>query len=207
MTKVLVATFINEAKAKEAFSKLNEFDLKGDIYLYDKMMVRKLHNGDYETIKGGTNEGWRAFGGMAVGGLIGALGGPIGFIVGLYAGAVVGAVSEMNYYDFNDEFIKNIEKTNAPGMLSIIVEVEQEDVDFIEVSLNSFGAVIWQSDIAYKYDDAMLLQLKNLDGEILLQRLKLKEDISTEKDEVEKKIVFLRDKRNAIIKAYGSKTE
>lgn len=203
MSKVFVATFINETKAMDAFNKLIALDSIGDIYLYDKMMLRKLHNGDYETIKGGTNEGWRALGGMALGGLLGALGGPIGFIVGLYAGAVVGAVSEMNYYDFTDEFISKVEKANSPGMITIIVEVAQEDEDFIQLSLDSFGAVIWQSAVAYKFDNTMQSQLQSIDNEISLQRILLKESIGNEKKEIEKNIVSLIEKRRASINAYS----
>jgi len=204
MTKVIVASFKDEKKAMDAFKKLSELESLGDISLYDKIIVRKLKNGDYETLKGDSSEGWRALGGMAVGGLLGAIGGPIGFIIGLYAGTAIGAMSEINHYDFANDFIEKVEKRVVAGTVSIIAEMDEEDKDFIDLSLKPFGAVIWKSNVDYAYDDYMHEQLDEVEDEIAEQRAGLKKSIGKEKEKIQKKIMALKERRKEKIAAFDA---
>ena len=195
MTKIMVASFKDEKKAMDVFKKLNELESLGNISLYDKIIVRKKKNGDYETLKGDSSEGWRALGGMAVGGLLGAFGGLIGFIMGIYAGSVIGVMSEFSHYDFANDFIERVEKKVVTGTVSIIAEIDEEDNDFIDLSLEPFGAVIWKTNVDYAYDDYMNEQLDEVEEEIAEQRAGLKKSIGKEKDKIEKKITALKEKR------------
>lgn len=204
MTKVMVASFKDEKKAMDAFKKLNELESLGDISLYDKIMVRKKKNGEFETIIDDSGEGWRALGGMAVGGLLGVLGGPIGLVIGLYAGSIVGAMSEVSHIDFADDFIQNVEKGLDTGTVSIIAETNEEDKDFIELSLQRFGAVVWKSNVEYVYDAYMAEQLEGVENEIAEQRTKLKKSIGKEKEKIEKKITVLKEKRKATIATFNT---
>lgn len=204
MTKVLIASFKDEINAMNAFKKLNELESFGEISLYDKIIVRKKINGDYETIKGDSSEGWRALGGMAVGGLLGAIGGPIGFIIGLYAGTAIGAMTEINHYDFANDFIEKIEKRVVAGTVSIIAEMDEEDKDIIDHSLKPFGAVIWKSNVDYAYDDYMHEELDELEDEIAEQRTSLKKSIGKEKEKIQKKISALKERRNDKIAAFDA---
>jgi uncharacterized membrane protein len=195
MTKVMVASFKDEAKAMDALHKLNELESFGDISIYDKIMVRKKKNGDYETLKEDSSEGWRALGGMAIGGLLGTLGGPLGFIIGLYAGVAIGAIAEINHFDFAEDFIKKVENKMAAGTVSIIAEIDEEDNDFIDISLNPFGAAILKSNLDFAYDNYMNEQIEEIEDEISEQRAELKKAIGKDKEKIEKKITALKEKR------------
>ena len=191
----MVASFTEEKHALNGYKKLNELEALGNISLYDKIMVRKNSNGDYETLKGDSSEGWRAFGGMAVGGLLGALGGPIGLVIGLYAGIVIGSISEAYHYDFANDFVKNIETGVAPGTVSIIAEIDEDDHDFIEQSLQPFGAIVWTTNVDYAYDDYSIDQVEEIEEDIAVQRAELKKSIGKEKEKIEQKITELKEKR------------
>src|SRR4051812_28059409 len=115
MTRLLVLSFTEEIKASDALRKLNELEKKGDITIYEKTMVRKQENGDYEILKEENTEGWKTITGMALGGLLGMLGGPIGLVVGLYAGTTIGAYSVMGHYDYAEEFIRKVENNMLSG--------------------------------------------------------------------------------------------
>jgi len=186
----------------EAFKKLSELEALGDISLYDKIIIRKMKNGDYETLKGDSSEGWRALGGMAIGGLLGAIGGPIGFVIGLYAGTAIGAISEVNHFDFAADFIEKLEKRVTTGAVSIIAEIDEEDNDFVDLSLKPFSAVIWKSDVDYAYDDYMNEQMDEVEDEIAEQRAGLKKSMGKEKTKIEKKIKALKEKRIAMMATF-----
>jgi hypothetical protein len=141
---------------------------------------------------------------MAVGGLLGAIGGPIGFIIGLYAGTAIGAISEINHYDFANDFIEKVEKRVAAGTVSIIAEIDEEDKDFIDQSLKPLGAVIWKSNVDYAYDDYMLEQLDEVEDEIAEQRAGLKKSIGKEKEKIQKKIIALKERRKEKIAAFDA---
>jgi uncharacterized membrane protein len=204
MTKVVVASFKDERKAMEAFKKLNDLESFGDISLYDKIIVRKMKNGDFETLKADSSEGWRAWGGMVAGGLLGAIGGPIGFIIGLYAGTAIGGISEINHYDFAKEFIEKIERRVAAGTISIIAEMDEEDKEFIDVALKPFGAVILRSNVDYAYDDYMHQQLDEVEDDIAEQRAGLKNSIGKEKEKIKNIIVALKEKRKEKISEFDA---
>jgi uncharacterized membrane protein len=195
MTKVIVASFKDVKKAKEAFRKLNELESNGDISLYDQIMLRKKENGEYETLKENTDDDWTVLGVMAVGGLLGTLGGPIGFIIGLYAGAAIGAIAEINQYDFEEDFISKIEKQMPTGTISIIAEIDEDDNDFVDMYLNPFGAVILKSNVDFEYDNYMSEQIDEIEDEISEQRTQLKKSIGKEKTIIEKKIAALKEQR------------
>ncbi len=204
MTKVMVASFKDEKKAMNAFKKLNELESLGDISVYEKIIVRKQKNGDYETLKDDSGEGWRALGGMAVGGLLGAIGGPIGFVIGLYAGTAIGALSEIDHYDFANDFIEKLENNVAVGTVSIIAEIDEEDENFIDLYLKPFDAVIWRSNVDYAYDDYMNEQLEEVEDDIADERAELKKSIGKEKEKIQKKITALKEKRKATMAKFDA---
>jgi uncharacterized membrane protein len=195
MTKIIVASFKDEANAMNAMHKLNTLESFGDISIYEKTMVRKTKNGDYEILKGDGNDGWRALGGMIVGGLVGAIGGPIGLLLGLYAGVAIGGFAEINHYDMEDDFIKKIETKMAVGTVSIFAEIDEEDNDFIDIALKPFEAVIIKSNIDFAYDDYMNEQIEEYEDEISEQRVAFKKAAINDKEKIQKKIAELKAKR------------
>jgi len=199
MTKVIVASFKEEEKAIKALHKLVELDSFGDISIYDRMMVRKKANGDYEILKeDGSNE-WRTITGMAVGGLIGLLGGPVGVVVGMCTGTVIGGISESSHYNLEGDFLAKIEKSMPVGEISIVAEIDEYSIGFIETYLKPFGAKILKSDVDFEFDQYVKDDIDEIDEDIADARVELKKSIGNEKVKIEKKIAALKTKRKLII--------
>ncbi len=204
MSKVIVASFTDEKKAMAAFSKLNELESIGDISLYDKRIVRKNTDGTTQTLKADSSNVWTSFGGMAAGGLLGTLGGPIGFIIGLYAGAAVGSFAQMEQYEFEGDFIKNIEKEMSAGTVSVIAEIDEADTDFIILQLVPMGAEILHSDVDFQYGNYMNGQVMAIEDNISSQRAGLKKAAAAEKGEIEHHIGLLKVNRRAKLAAFDA---
>lgn len=195
MTKILVASFKDEANAMSALHKLNELESFGEISIYEKTMVRKMKDGNYEILKGESNGGWKALSGMAIGGLLGILGGPLGILIGLYAGVTIGGFVELNHYNLEDDFINDIEKKMKQGTISIFAEIDEEDDHFISMALIPYEAVILKSNVDFLYDNNINEQIEKLEDEILEQRAAFKKAAIEDKEKIQKKIAELKAKR------------
>jgi hypothetical protein len=141
---------------------------------------------------------------MAVGGLLGTLGGPIGFIIGLYAGAAVGAFAQIEHYEFEGDFINNIENEMAAGTVSIIAEIDDADNDFIMLHLVPMGAEILHSDVDFQYGNYMNGQVLAIEDDISEQRAGLKKAAAAEKGEIEHHIGLLKENRRAKLAAFDA---
>ena len=199
MTKVIVASFKEEAKAISALHKLVELDSFGDISIYDKIMVRKKANGDYEILKeDGSNE-WRTITGMAVGGLIGLLGGPVGVVIGLCTGTVIGGISESSHYNLEGDFLAKIEKSMPVGEISIVAEIDEHSIGFIDTYLKPFGAKVLRSDVDFEFDQYVKDDIDEIDEDIADASVELKKSVGDEKVKIAKKIATMKAKRKLII--------
>jgi len=205
MTKVIIASFKEEAKAISALHKLIELESFGDISMYERIMVRKKANGELETLKEDSTDGWRTLTGMAVGGLIGALAGPVGFVVGLFTGTIIGGVSDAGHYDFEGDFAKKVEAKMPVGTVLIIAEIDEDGVGFIDSSLKPFDATIIRSDVDFEFDQYVDDQIEEIDEDIADERAKLKKAIGNDKEKIEKKIAELKAKRKSKIAEFEAK--
>jgi len=195
MTKIIVVSFKEEAKAIKAMHKLIELESFGDITIYEKLMVRKMANGEYETLKEDSSDGWRTLTGMTVGGLLGLFGGPVGFVVGLVSGTFIGGMAEIGHYDFEGDFVSKLEKTMPTGEISIIAEIDENTTGFIDLYLKPFDASILRSDVDIEFGHYVNDQLTDLEDDISDARLQLKKSVGNDKKFIEKKIAELKKKR------------
>lgn len=199
MSKLIVASFTEEAKAIEAQHKLEELESYGDISIYENVMVRTLKNGKHEILKEESTEGLRTLAGMTVGSLIGVLGGPVGFVIGLIAGTTIGAISDAGYYDFADDFIAKVENKMPAGTISIIAEIDEFSDVFVNTYLEPLGAVILRSDVDYEFSSYVTEQIDEIDEDIENARADLKKAIGSDKEKISKKIAELKEKRKKVI--------
>ena len=199
MENIIVATFTEEALAIRALHRLGELDRENDISIYDKLLIRRGLNDEYEILKDDNTNGWRTIAGMAFGGLIGAFGGPIGVAIGLYVGTAIGVVFDYTHYMFDEDFIETITKNIPSGSTSIIAEVDEESSVFIDEYLKPLGAVIWRSDIYVEHDKFIDRQLNLIDEEIQAADNELLIAAEAHKATVIAKIAELRANRNAKI--------
>ncbi len=199
MENIIVATFTDEAQAIQALHRLGELDRENDISVYDKVLIRKGLNDEYEILKDDNTNGWRTLAGMAFGGLIGAFGGPIGVAIGLYVGTVIGVVFDYTHYMFEDDFIETISKNIPSGSTSIIAEVAEENSVFIDEYLKPLGAVIWRSNIYVEHDKFIDRQLNLIDEEIKVADNELAVAAEAQRERVNARVAELRANRNAKI--------
>jgi uncharacterized membrane protein len=199
MENIIVATFKNEGSAIQGLHKLGELEREGDINVYDKVMIRKGSNGEYEVLKNDNSDGWRTIAGLAFGGMIGAFGGPIGFAVGLYAGAVIGGVIDYTHYMFDQDFIETMSRNVPAGSTSIIAEVDEGSSVFIDEFLKPLGAVIWRSNVYVENDRFVKKQISDLDAEIKNAENELVSTVEAQKEAVATKVTELRHNRNTKI--------
>jgi len=195
MTKIIVVSFKEEAKAIKAMHKLIELESFGDITIYEKLMVRKIANGEYETLKEDSSDGWRTLTGMTVGGLLGLFGGPVGFVIGLVSGTFIGGMTQIGHYDFEGDFVSKVEKKMPTGEISIIAEIDENSTGFIDLYLKPFDASILRSDVAIEFGHYVNDQLTDLEDDISDARLQLKKSVGNDKKSIEKKIEELKKKR------------
>jgi uncharacterized membrane protein len=202
MKNIIVVSFTDEAKAIDALHKLDELDSTGDISIYEKIMVRKKTYGEYEILKEDSFEGWRTLTGMGFGSLLGLLGGPVGYVIGLYTGTAIGAIADLGHYDFADDFIAKTKNKLAPGTVSIIAEIDEDNDAFIDTSLKPFDAVITRSDIDFEFDNYANEQVDKIGDDIAEQRAALKRAIGNDKMKIQNKIAELKLKRKATISEF-----
>ena len=94
MSKFVVVTFPNEAKAYEGTRALKELHAEASLTLYGMAVVTKGADGKL-TVKEAADPGPLGMGvGALVGGLTGLLGGPAGAAMGIGVGALIGRAAD-----------------------------------------------------------------------------------------------------------------
>ncbi len=199
MENIIVATFKNEESAIQGLHKLGELEREGDINVYDKVLIRKGLNGEYEVLKNDNSDGWRTIAGLAFGGMIGAFGGPIGLAIGLYAGAIIGGIIDFTHYMFDQDFIETMSKNIPVGSTSIIAEVDEGSSVFIDAYLEPLGASIWRSNIYVENEKFAEKQMTAIDTEIKNAENELLSAIEAEKESINTRVAELRLSRNTKI--------
>ena len=199
MENIIVATFTDEAKAIQALHKLNELDREGDISIYGKVLIRKGSDEEFEVLKDENTNGWRTITGMAFGGLIGAFGGPIGLAIGLYVGTAIGVAMDYTHYLFDQDFIKIISQSIPVGSTSIIAEIDEDSLVFIDEYLKPLGAVIWRSSVYVEHEKFIEKQMNALDEELQNAEKELASTVEAQKARISVKVAELRADRKAKI--------
>ena len=195
MTNIIIVSFKEETKAIDALHKLNELESYGDISIYEKIVVRKKENGEYEVLKEDSFAGWKTLAGMGIGSLVGLLGGPVGFIIGVYTGTAIGLIADASHFDFAEDFISKVENKMTAGTVSIIAEINEDSDVFIDNYMKPFGATVTRSTVDFEYDNYVDDQIEEIDEEIADARATLKKSAGDDKKKIEKKIDQLKTKR------------
>ncbi len=186
---------MQETKAIEALNRLSELESYGDITIYEKTMVRKKENGQYEILNQDGFQGWQTLTGMAVGSIFGILAGPLGFVIGLYTGGAIGLVSEIREDNFEADFISKLEGGVSAGTVSIIAEVDDNSNLIVDNAMKKLGAAVSRSDVDFAYGHFVSEKIDELDDEIAEGRAELKKSAGDLKQKTEEKIAALKEKR------------
>jgi len=195
MSQIIVVSFMQEAKAIQALDKLSALESLGELTIYEKTMIRKKENGQYEILTQDGFKGWETLTAMAVGAILGILAGPLGFVIGLYTGGAVGLVSEIREDNFEADFIAKLEGGADVGTVSIIAEVDENSNLIVDNAMKKMGAEVSRSDVDFAYGHFVGEKLDELDDEIAEGRAELKKSAGDLKQKAEGKIAELKEKR------------
>ena len=198
MENIVVATFNDDKTAIDGVHKLNDLDWRGDIVVYNNVLLRRNLDGTFDYLKDErTLDGWNAMGGMLLGTAIGVLGGPVGALAGMFAGLTVGGFADIATYGFEYDFLESFKNGLPVGTTSLIMTVSEPSVAFIDTALLPLGATIYRSNIYAEQDKYVQSQLDVLDAGIDEAERQLREAAAKDKAEFKAKVAQLRAKRDA----------
>lgn len=150
MSKFVIVTFPDEAKAYEGTRALQSLHEQGSLSLYEMAVVARGADGRL-LVKQAPQEG--AMGitvGSVVGGLVGLMGGPLGGLIGLSGGALLGSVSDLYSLGLSQDFLETISEHLQPGKVALVAEVGEDWVTPLNSAMAPLGGTLlrrWRVDV------------------------------------------------------------
>jgi uncharacterized membrane protein len=142
MSKYIVVTFPNQAKAYEAVSTFNALHMEGSISVYGTIVVKREADGTLTTQQREPEEAIGAGLGALLGALVGVFAGPAGVAVGMAAGSMTGAVGGVVHADVSDEFLEDVTKQMMPGTYAVLAEVSETWTAPIDTRMEALGGKV-----------------------------------------------------------------
>ena len=139
MSKFIVVTFPNEAKAYEGVSALNKLHSEGSITLYDTAVAQRGADGKLVAKQRTAVEGIDMGVGALVGALIGAFAGPVGAAIGLATGTTVGSIGGYVHGEVSDEFLEDVTKAMRPGTFALLAEISEPWAAPVDTQMEALG--------------------------------------------------------------------
>jgi len=208
MATIILASFTEEAKALKALQKIEELDSFGEITLYDYIMIRGNENDIYQVLKKDIdNKEWKTLSESAIRNILGGVIGPIGLAIGLFTRTEIGANVGIKWYDFDEDFLRNIHNKMETGTIAIVAEVDEDSSVLIGNYMESFNAVISTTDADIEYSIYLDDRIEDIEEMIENSRENLKNATKYEKEKIKEKITKLKSKRKMKIKKLESKTK
>lgn len=198
MNNIIVATFLDDKTAIDGAHRLNELDLRGDIVVYNSVLIRRNRNGTFDYLKDDRDlSGWNAMSGMLIGTVIGVIGGPVGALAGMFAGLTVGGFADIAQYSFDYEFLETFKKGLPIGTTSLVAQVSEPNVIFINNALDPLTPIIYRSNVYAEQDRFVSKQIDMLDAGIEEAEAELRHAAADKKADIQAKIAVRRARRDA----------
>jgi uncharacterized membrane protein len=146
---VIAVSFLEDANAFEALSRLKELDTRGDVGVQGAAVVVRDDDGKVVTkdqIGDESVEG--TVGGGLVGLLIGVLGGPLGVIVGGATGVLVGSLFDEDDTDETESALADISKSIRVGATGRLADVSEETTVAIDAVMANLGGTVLRRSAA-----------------------------------------------------------
>jgi uncharacterized membrane protein len=197
MENLVVSTFQDAANADEGLKKLQELDGIGDIIIYNIAMIRKTGENQFDLLfhDGPDNDTRPALGALG-GSIIGAIGGPIGMALGMLTGAIVGSADQDDAEAVSAAFLANVKSSLGIGAFAILLDVEEDNEQFIDSYMDTYHGVTVHSDLADQYDQLDNEQWKELNEEIDEEEKALQTALDKDKEALKAKIKKLKAERD-----------
>jgi len=198
MNNIIIATFTSDKAAIDGVHKLNDLDWRGDIVVYNNVLLRRNLDGTFSYLKDERDiSGWKTMGGMLLGTAVGVLGGPVGALAGMIAGLTIGGFADVAQYGFDYDFLESFKDGLPPGTTSLIMQVSEPSEAFINAALEPLGAVVLRSNVYAEKDRFVQSQLDALDADIDESERELDLAAAEDKAKFQAKVAKLRTKRQA----------
>lgn len=218
MTSLVVISFTNQAAALEGAKKISKMESKGELTIYEKVVVVKMPDGDIQVLDSDTSDGLHLLSGMTLGTIAGAFAGPVGLAIGLVSGLLLGGIVETEYSDFAEDFKTKTYSRLKPGEAAVILEVYEEGPAFLDNAVESMSATIARSNVDYVHEEYEDEQIEAIEEKINVERKKIKsadaeakakigQKISQLKEKRKKRIFELKEKRKSVIAKIKGKVE
>ena len=150
MSKFVVVTLPDEAKAYEGTRALKELHAEGSLTVYGMAVVAKDRDGKVSVKEAAAAGPLGLAVGALVGGLLGILAGPVGAIAGAAGGALVGSYSDLFNLGLGTDFVQKVSAELAPGKTAIIAEVAERWDTPTDSRMAALGGTVlrsWRSDV------------------------------------------------------------
>lgn len=145
MSKFIVVSFSDEAKAYEGIRALEALHAEGSLTLYGLAVVGKGKDGKL-AVKRESDRGPLGIAvGSLVGGLVGLLGGPIGVAIGMGGGALLGSLNDLANLGVSSEFIDEVSQDLTPGKVAVVAEVSEEWVTPLNARMSALDGTVHRS--------------------------------------------------------------
>jgi len=142
MSKFIVITFPEEAKASAAVSALQELHNEGSITLYGTLVVERGADGKLVTKQRTPEAAIGAGLGSLLGALVGAFGGPAGAAIGLVAGRGAGGLGGFVHTQVSDEFIEDVSQDLKSGMFAVLAEISEQWTAPVDRRMEGLGGKV-----------------------------------------------------------------
>jgi uncharacterized membrane protein len=142
VSKFVLVTFPDEAKAHQGTSAVRDLQAKGSTKLYASALIARDSGGKL-SVREITNEGrGGAAAGALIGGLAGLSAGPLAAILGAAGGAIIGISADLTNQHAETAFAEKMSPDLAPDRIAIVVELADEGVVPFQTLMEAIGGSV-----------------------------------------------------------------
>jgi len=123
----------------------------------------------------------------------------------MFSGVLGGAIWEAEYFSFSEEFGMKVANKMQPDTTALIAEIDEDNVVFVDGTLNSLGGQLMRTPVDYEYEKYDDEQIEAIDEEIAAERANLKKAATDRKEKIRSKIEELKEKRKKRIAEFDKK--
>jgi uncharacterized membrane protein len=162
MAELVVLDFDGTETADKVLTKLRLLRKQELIDLLDAVVVIHPEGGDIQIKQSVNMTAVGAASGLSTGALVGALAGLLvlnplgGMALGGMAGAAMGALGgKLSDYGINDEFIREVGRTIAPGTSALFVLVAKATTDKVVAEIRDWNPRVLRTSVSTEEENAL----------------------------------------------------
>ena len=144
MNKMVAVVFKNETDAYNGLTGLKGLHIKGDITLYEDVVIEKDASGTVSVKEGSPVGPIGTALGVTLGGLVGLLGGPLGALAGAYGGSFAGMMYDFTNAGVDAEFIDDVSKAMVPGTVALLADIDEQWTAPLDTQMMDTNGIVFR---------------------------------------------------------------